>query len=90
MRTGRRLSKNCVSILLFLCILVLLRAGIAHPQEKPLNVAVELLPPCVIQADGAYTGFEIELWESILLAFYYLGTYLNVKKNPFKWLPFGN
>jgi ABC-type amino acid transport substrate-binding protein len=44
---------------------VLIPAGLVHPQEKPLNVAIEMLAPCVMQSKGAYTGFEIELWEEI-------------------------
>ena len=65
MRNGRRLLKNPVSNFLFICILVFNPAGKVHSQEKPLNVAIELLAPCVMQSDGAYTGFEIELWEEI-------------------------
>jgi polar amino acid transport system substrate-binding protein len=65
MRNGRKISKNLVSILLFLCVLVLIPAGIVHPQEKPLLVAIELLAPCVMKSDEEYTGFEIDLWEEI-------------------------
>jgi polar amino acid transport system substrate-binding protein len=65
MRSGRKISKNPVSILLVLCVLVLTPAGIVYPQEKPIIVAIELLAPCVMKSDGAYTGFEIELWEEI-------------------------
>jgi polar amino acid transport system substrate-binding protein len=65
MRDGRKISKNPLTILLFLSVLVLIPAGLVHPQEKPLNVAIEMLAPCVMQSKGAYTGFEIELWEEI-------------------------
>jgi ABC-type amino acid transport substrate-binding protein len=65
MRNGRKLSKKPVSILLFLCVLVLIPAGIVRPQEKPLLVAIEVLAPCVMKSDEGYTGFEIELWEEI-------------------------
>ena len=61
MRGGRKISKKPVSILLILCVLVVISAGIVHPQEKPLLVAIELLAPCVMKFDGTYTGFEIEL-----------------------------
>ena len=65
MRSGRKISKNPVSILLILCVLVLIPAGIVHPQEKPIAAAIEVLTPCVMKSDGTYTGFEIELWEEI-------------------------
>jgi len=65
MRNGRKISKNPVSILLFLCVLVLIPADIVHPQEKPLPVAIEVMAPCVMKSDGGYRGFEIELWEEI-------------------------
>jgi len=65
MRDGRKISKKPVSILLFLCVLVLIPANIVCPQEKPLFVAIEVMPPCVMKSGEAYTGFEIELWEEI-------------------------
>lgn len=65
MRERRKISKQPVSILLFLCVLVLIPANIVHPQEKPLFVAVELMAPCVMKSGESYTGFEIELWEEI-------------------------
>jgi ABC-type amino acid transport substrate-binding protein len=65
MRNGRKISKKPVSILLFLCVLVLIPATIARPQEKPLLVAIEVMAPCVMKSDEAYTGFEIELWDEI-------------------------
>jgi polar amino acid transport system substrate-binding protein len=65
MRDGRKMSKKPVSILLFLCVLVLIPAGFVRPQEKPLLVAIEVLAPCVMRSDEGYTGFEIELWEEI-------------------------
>jgi len=65
MRSGRKISKMPVSILLLLCVLGLIPAGIVHPQEKPIPVAVEAMAPCVMKSDDAYTGFEIDLWEEI-------------------------
>ena len=46
-------------------VLTVLPAGLSHAQKQPLIVAVEVLAPCVIKSNGAYTGFEIELWEEI-------------------------
>jgi polar amino acid transport system substrate-binding protein len=40
-------------------------AGMVRSQENPVIVAIELMPPCVMKSDEAYTGFEIELWEAI-------------------------
>jgi polar amino acid transport system substrate-binding protein len=65
MRSGRKISKKPVSILLFLCVLGLIPASIVAPQEKPLLAAIEVMAPCVMKSDEAYTGFEIELWEEI-------------------------
>ena len=65
MRDGRKISKKPVSILLFLCVLVLIPANIVRPQEKPLPAAIEVMAPCVMKSADAYTGFEIELWEEI-------------------------
>ena len=65
MRSGGKISKKPVSILLILCVLVLIPASIVCPQEKPLLAAIEVLAPCVMKSDGAYSGFEIELWEEI-------------------------
>ena len=65
MKNGQKISKKPASILLFICVLVLIPAGIVRPQEKPLLVAIEVLAPCVMKTDEAYTGFEIELWEEI-------------------------
>ena len=65
MRDDRKISKKPVSILLFLCVLVLIPANIVRPQEKPLLAAIEVMAPCVMKSADAYTGFEIELWEEI-------------------------
>ena len=65
MKNGRNISKKPVSILLFLCVLVLMPANTVCPQENSLLVAVEVMAPCVMKSDEAYTGFEIELWEEI-------------------------
>ena len=37
----------------------------AASEEKLLKVSVEITAPCVMREDGAYTGFDIELWEEI-------------------------
>ena len=37
----------------------------AKSQEKILTVAVKDLPPCVMEAENRYTGFDVELWEQI-------------------------
>ena len=66
MRGGRKISKKPASILLILCVLVLIPAGIVHPQEKPLLVAIEVLAPCVMKSDGGYTGFENEIKSTII------------------------
>ena len=65
MKNGRNISKKPVSILLFLCVLVLMPANTVCPQENSLLVAVEVMAPCVMKSDEVYTGFEIELWEEI-------------------------
>ena len=65
MRDGRKIPKNPLTNLLFLSLLVLMHAGLVYPQDKPLNAAIEVLAPCVMESDGGYTGFEIELWEEI-------------------------
>jgi ABC-type amino acid transport substrate-binding protein len=65
MRCGRKILKKPLSILLFLCVLVLIPANIVRPQEKPLLAAIEVMAPCVMKSDGAYRGFEIDLWEEI-------------------------
>jgi hypothetical protein len=59
MKNGRKISKKPVFILLFLCVLVLIPDNIVRPQAKPLSVAIEVMAPCVIKSDEAYTGFEI-------------------------------
>ena len=65
MRDDRKISKKPVSILLFLCVLVLIPASIVRPQERPLPAAIEVMATCVMKSADAYTGFEIELWEEI-------------------------
>jgi ABC-type amino acid transport substrate-binding protein len=65
MKNGRKISKKTVSILLFLWVLVLMPANSVCPQETPLQIAVEVMAPCVMKSDEGYTGFEIELWEEI-------------------------
>jgi ABC-type amino acid transport substrate-binding protein len=65
MRNGRKISNKPAFILLFLFVLVLIPVNIVRPQEKPPLVAIEVMAPCVMKSDEAYTGFEIELWEEI-------------------------
>jgi ABC-type amino acid transport substrate-binding protein len=65
MKSGGKLSKKPVSIVLVLCVLVLIPAVTVRPQEKPILAAIEVLTPCVMKSDKYYTGFEIELWEEI-------------------------
>ena len=65
MRSGTKISKKPLSILVFLCVSVLIPAGVGHPQQKPTIVAIDVLAPCVMKSDEGYTGFEIELWEEI-------------------------
>lgn len=43
---------------------LLLTAGKAA-AEKPLRVVTRQLEPFVIEHDGEYSGFSIELWEDI-------------------------
>ncbi|MGD9332425.1 MAG: transporter substrate-binding domain-containing protein [Desulfobacterales bacterium] len=79
--------------LLFFALGILI-FGFAHKvksQENILTVDVEITAPCVMHNDGAYTGFDIELWEEIAkeldLAFTYNETDL---KGIFKDLVVGN
>lgn len=37
----------------------------ATSQENSITVGIRLLPPCVMEAGGRFTGFDIELWEQI-------------------------
>jgi ABC-type amino acid transport substrate-binding protein len=48
-----------------LCLLAIGLADGAEAGEKILNVAVEITAPCVMRENGAYSGFDIELWEEI-------------------------
>jgi len=65
MRYGRRKLKKSAAILFVLWFLVLIPTAIVRSQEKPVAVAIEVMAPCVMQSDGGYKGFEIELWEEI-------------------------
>jgi polar amino acid transport system substrate-binding protein len=40
-------------------------AGAQAPSAAPLRVATRVVPPIVVEQDGAYTGFSIDLWTSI-------------------------
>ncbi|MGD8650066.1 MAG: transporter substrate-binding domain-containing protein, partial [Desulfobacterales bacterium] len=81
MASSKEISKKPASILLILCVLVFIPAGIVRPQGKPLPVAIEVLAPCVMKTDNSYSGFEIELWEAISeeleLEFTYYETNMN-------------
>ena len=48
-----------------LCILVFGLTQEVKSEEKILTVDVEITAPCVMHHNGAYTGFDIELWEEI-------------------------
>jgi ABC-type amino acid transport substrate-binding protein len=51
---------------LFISIILIFYDSIeVKAQEKSLTVAIKVLPPCVIEAEGRYTGFDVELWEQI-------------------------
>lgn len=55
-----------VLLRLFISILPVLFDSIeVNAREKPLTVAIKVLPPCVMEVDGRYTGFDAELWEQI-------------------------
>jgi polar amino acid transport system substrate-binding protein len=64
--TYKRLAP--IGIILWLCIsipLVLFDPMAVRSQEKALDVGIKVLSPCVMETDGRYTGFDIELWEHI-------------------------
>ena len=55
-------------IRLFRFILCLLLAAVAHPafaQNRPVTVAVRVLPPFVVQQNGRLSGFSVDLWNAI-------------------------
>ena len=55
-------------IRLFRFILCLLLAAVAQPafaQNRPVTVAVRVLPPFVVQQNGQLSGFSIDLWNAI-------------------------
>ena len=57
-----------VRILLWLfttILLILSESTEVKSQEKPISVAINILSPCVMETDGRYTGFDVELWEQI-------------------------
>ena len=45
--------------------LVLVESIEAQSQEKPLTVGIKVLSPCVMETNGQYFGFDVELWEQI-------------------------
>ena len=62
----KRSSPVRIILWLFISLLLVLYNSIeVRPQEKSLTVAIKTLSPCVMEADGRYTGFDIELWEQI-------------------------
>ena len=48
-----------------LCVLVCGLTNAAASDEKMLTVSIEITAPCVMQDNGTYTGFDVELWEAI-------------------------
>ena len=46
-------------------VMVLCDAIEVKSQEKSLTVAMKVQPPCVMEAENRYTGFDVELWEHI-------------------------
>ena len=65
MGTDGRLHKRKIIILLLICILAMVSAKAVESQEKPLVVDIEILSPCVMESNGKYTGFDVDLWEGI-------------------------
>jgi polar amino acid transport system substrate-binding protein len=62
----KRSSAVRILLCLFISILLVLFDPIeVKSQEKPLTVAIKVLSPCVMEAEGRYTGFDAELWEQI-------------------------
>jgi len=62
----KRSSPVRILLWLFVSILLVLYDPIeVKSEEKSLTVAIKILPPCVMDADGLYTGFDAELWEQI-------------------------
>jgi ABC-type amino acid transport substrate-binding protein len=57
--------KRLVLLFLLLSLVILGRTNAAEFEEKALTVAVEKTAPCVMQENGRYSGFDIELWEEI-------------------------
>jgi len=40
-------------------------SGYAQETPDTLNIAISLFPPCIIKNNGSYTGFDIDIWETI-------------------------
>ncbi len=60
-----KLTCRLFVILLFVVNISLAAYGDTEAQKSELTVLVEQLAPCVMLADGEYTGFDIDLWEAI-------------------------
>jgi len=65
MRPGGKNRNREIFLFLVLSLPVFGLPAQAESGEKHLNVAVEITAPCVMRENGAYTGFDIELWEEI-------------------------
>jgi polar amino acid transport system substrate-binding protein len=57
--------KGLVFLFFVLSLLTVDRADAAASEKRVLSVAVEITAPCVMQDNGVYSGFDIELWEEI-------------------------
>ena len=44
---------------------LLLALSAASADSEELLVAVSSIPPLVVESDGEFSGFDIELWEAI-------------------------
>ena len=62
----KRYGPVWLCLCLFISILlVLYDSNEVNSQEKSLTVAIKTLSPCVMETEGQYTGFDVELWEQI-------------------------
>ncbi len=65
MGNNRRKRKKYPFLFFTLCVLVFGLTCEVKSEEKILTADVEITAPCVMHSNGAYTGFDIELWEEI-------------------------
>ena len=75
----RKLTKHFLLISVFYAVIFGMVTE-AHSMGNILTVDIEITAPCVMQYNGSYTGFDVELWEAIAqeleLAFIYHETSL--------------